>query len=586
MFRPTSWSDPAPLLPQGAQLIAHRSRNSLVISDRASNVHARGGIIARIDTVSDAEVEVIPLQHANAAEMARTLTLLADDKAAQAAGEAPRVLADERTNSILLAGARNGRLRMRALITHLDTPLKSGGDTNVVFLHYAKAKDLVPILQGVAATLSNEAQPTALKAGEAPTASANGAPTIQAHEETNALIISAAPAVFRSLEGVVRSLDVRRAQVLIEAVIAECPTRPRTNSASSGSCRSARGDHVIGGTNFSSGNSSAAATTSSAPRQPARRRQRLQPRLHQRHVTIGNTKIFQLGALVTALRSNGKNNVLSTPSVMTLDNKQAIIKVGQEVPFLTGAYRPRQAPRSRPATAARHRPASQSVPDDPAQGRRPHADRHARISTRAIRSSSRSPGGLVPRAAGSRRIRPGHEQARSADHRADQGRIRCSYRRPDLRHSSRTTRSRCRASARIPFFGNLFRYRSNDHQKQNLMVFLHPAYPCATPRARRRLSQREYNFISHQLLDAREHDDRHAAPRHADAAGRARFPRQPALDVAPKDRRRALSLDQEMNHEIRRSDREQMEHGEHGEEAETRRSKRDVGERPRINNRV
>ncbi|WP_306673998.1 secretin N-terminal domain-containing protein, partial [Tahibacter caeni] len=145
-----------PLLPQGAQLIAHQTSNSLVVSDRASNVQRVAGIIARIDTVSDSEVEVIPLQHANAAEMARTLTILAEDKATQPTGESPRILADERTNSILIAGAKSGRLRMRTLVTHLDTPLQSGGGTNVVYLRYAKAKDLVPILSGVAATLNNE----------------------------------------------------------------------------------------------------------------------------------------------------------------------------------------------------------------------------------------------------------------------------------------------------------------------------------------------------------------------------------------------------------------------------------------------
>ncbi len=116
--------------------------------------------------MSDAQVEVIPLVHASAAEMARTLTMLADDKTAQANGENTRVFADARTNSILLSGAKNGRLQMRALIAHLDTPMTGGGDTQVIYLHYANAKDLVPILQGVASTLSGIAPPTALKAGD------------------------------------------------------------------------------------------------------------------------------------------------------------------------------------------------------------------------------------------------------------------------------------------------------------------------------------------------------------------------------------------------------------------------------------
>jgi general secretion pathway protein D len=145
-----------PLAPQQATLSPHAGSNSLVISDRAGNVARLVSIIQRIDTVSDAEVEVIPLAHANAAELARTLTALADDKTAQVNAQAPRVFADTRTNSVLLAGAKNARLKLRALIAHLDTPLQNGGDTQVVYLRNASAKDLVPILQGVAATLTGD----------------------------------------------------------------------------------------------------------------------------------------------------------------------------------------------------------------------------------------------------------------------------------------------------------------------------------------------------------------------------------------------------------------------------------------------
>ena len=107
----------------------------------------------------------------------------------------PRVFADARTNSILLSGSRTGRLQLRALIAHLDTPLDNGGDTQVIFLNYASAKDLVPILEGVAATLTGIAPPTA-KTGEAGGGSSSvSTATIQAHDETNSLVISAPPAV-------------------------------------------------------------------------------------------------------------------------------------------------------------------------------------------------------------------------------------------------------------------------------------------------------------------------------------------------------------------------------------------------------
>src|SRR5262249_28038457 len=163
--------------------------------DRAGNVQRLVSIIGRIDTVSDNSVEMIPLQHANAAEVARTLTQLGD-KGGELPADAPKVFADERTNSILLSGGKSGKLRMRALITHLDTPIATGGDTNVVYLHYASAKDLVPILRGVAATLTNEAPATGKPAAGAEAAGGNSAvATIQAHDDNNALIISAPPAV-------------------------------------------------------------------------------------------------------------------------------------------------------------------------------------------------------------------------------------------------------------------------------------------------------------------------------------------------------------------------------------------------------
>ena len=155
-----------PLMPQGGQIIAHASSNSLVVSDRAGNVQRLVGIIQRIDTVSDAEVEVIPLAHANAAELARTLTLLADDKSAPPGRSAARVRRYAHQFDPAVGPEGGAAASMRALVAHLDTPIDNGGDTQVIYLRYANAKDLVPILQGVAATLTGIAPPTASQAAE------------------------------------------------------------------------------------------------------------------------------------------------------------------------------------------------------------------------------------------------------------------------------------------------------------------------------------------------------------------------------------------------------------------------------------
>ena len=209
-----------PLVPQQGHLAAYPATNVLVISDRAGNVERLVTIIRRIDQVSDSEVEIIPLQHASAAEVVRVITSLERSttggagKAPGVGGEgAPVLVADERTNSVLLGGDRSARLRLRVIISHLDTPLDAGGNTNVVYLNYAEAKDLVPVLTGVGKKVEGEAQGKV----SAPKSEFD----IQADEAMNALVITAPPDVMRTLKRVISELDVRRAQVLVDAIIAE-----------------------------------------------------------------------------------------------------------------------------------------------------------------------------------------------------------------------------------------------------------------------------------------------------------------------------------------------------------------------------
>lgn len=489
-----------PLLPQGAQLIAHQTSNSLVISDRASNVTRVAGIIARIDTVSDAEVEVIPLQHANAAEMARTLTMLADDKAAAAAGETPRVLADERTNSILLAGARNGRLRMRALITHLDTPLKNGGDTNVVFLHYAKAKDLVPILQGVAATLSNEAPPTAPKAGEAPGAPSAGAPTIQAHEETNSLIISAAPAVFRSLESVVRSLDVRRAQVLIEAIIAEVAddTAKEIGIQWQAPLNGLDDNTFIGGTNFTGPNGTG--NIISAAQNPLT----MGSGLALGYLT-GTTSftgsdgktvnLLNLGFLLRALQGDGKSNILSTPSVMTLDNQEAVIKVAQEVPFITGQYTNTSTnggsnQPTNPFQTIQRKDVGLVLKVTPHvnEGDSVRLDLHQEVSS------------LAPSVTGAADLITNKRELDTSVLVQDDATLVLGGL---VSSDNKDSINKVPGLGDVPLLGNLFRYRSNNRSKRDLMIFLHPKI-LRDAAAEASVSSEKYNYIRTEQLKMKQ----------------------------------------------------------------------------------
>jgi general secretion pathway protein D len=484
-----------PLMPQGGQLIAHATSNSLVVSDRAGNVQRLADIIRRIDTVSDAQVEMIPLVHANAAEMARTLTLLADDKTAQANGENARVFADTRTNSILLAGAKNGRLRLRALIAHLDTPIESGGDTQVIYLHYASAKDLVPILQNIATTLSGVAPPTAPKAGDSGGGSASPA-TIQAHAETNALIISAPPAIFRSLAAVVRQLDIRRNQVLIEAVIAE--VSDQTASELGVQWQLPASDRIIGGTNFTG--TSTGNNIISASRNPFGIGNGFNLGYVAGTLTLPDgTKIAQLGALVSALQGDGKSNILSTPSVLTLDNTEAEIKVAQEVPFLTGQYttssttsNPTGGAISNPFQTIQRKDVGLVLKVKPQinVGDSVRLDIHQEVSS------------LAPTVTGAVDLITNKRELTTSVLVKDDSLLVLGGL---IDNQAKDNVQKVPGLGDIPLLGNLFRYRTNDRKKSDLMVFLHPRIlrDAATEAT---VSSEKYNYMRTEQLQLRQED--------------------------------------------------------------------------------
>ncbi|MEP6485431.1 MAG: type II secretion system secretin GspD [Rudaea sp.] len=529
-----------PLMPQGAQLIAHPGSNSLVISDRAGNVQRVVSIIQRIDTVSDTGVEVIPLQHASAAEVSRTLAQVSETKTGIAdPGDQPRVFADERTNSILLSGGKSGRLRMRALITHLDTPMNNGGDTQVIYLSYASAKDLVPILQGVASTLTGEAppgKPAAAGAGATGggTAAAGASTaTIQAHEEDNALVISAPPAVFRSLANVVRQLDIRRAQVLIEAVIAEVSAETANEIGVQWQFPLGDNSHIAGGTNFtgnSPGNNIITATGGLNQAVPG--------------LTVGNglqlgyfdtvkikgKSVLSIGALLSALQSNNNNNILSTPSVMTLDNQEAMIKVAQEVPFITGSYATNTGSSGTGSTTGIGNPFQTIQRKD--VGLTLTVTPHVTFGTDVRLDIHQEVSNLLPPVQGAVDLVTNKREVKTTVLVKDDSLLVLGGLISD---NVKDSVQKIPALGDIPLIGNLFRYRSNDHQKADLMVFLHPRV-LHDAGADAAVSQEKYNYIRTEQMQMRENNqtitprsDQPMLPEVHD------FLASPAMDVAPKD---------------------------------------------------
>ena len=315
-----------PLMDNNGHLAAYPGSNSLIFSDNSSNIQRLLAIVQRVDKNTEQEIEVIPLQYALGSEIVRLLDKLWPQTSEDPANRIS-VGVDERSNSILVSGSSGKRLEIRALISHLDTPMDSGGSTQVIYLRYANAENVARILTG----LSNSTNDTT------GTGSNGENSNIQADTESNALVITASEAHFRSLRAVIQKLDMPRAQVHIEAIIAEVSFETAMElgvewfvdgSTGTGST------YPLGAQNYADEGGSLGSIVGSvvAGTIPA-----LGSGLN---LGLGgeSSNGTRFGVLLRALATDGSTNILSTPSLTTLDNQEAEIIVGQNVPFRTGSY--------------------------------------------------------------------------------------------------------------------------------------------------------------------------------------------------------------------------------------------------------
>ncbi|MDH3747153.1 MAG: type II secretion system secretin GspD [Gammaproteobacteria bacterium] len=318
-----------PLVPQYGHLVAHPGSNMLIISDRAANVGRMASIIRRIDQASDEEIEVIALLHASASEVVRVMTALTQQPRADGAPVTTSLVADARTNSVLLGGDKSDRLRLRALIAHLDTPLEDGGDTQVRYLRYADAEELATKLQQHVAT-----QATAAGAGAA--ATPQDPVSVWADTQTNAIVVNAPPKTMRSLMAIVDKLDIRRAQVLVEAIIVEVLEDKSAELGVTWAVEGGSSDDPIAVTNFPSFGPGVVQLAGAIDTGAA------DGSLIGEGVTIGVGRITDSGvsfaAILRALQGDANTNIISTPTILTTDNEEASLNVGQEVPFVSGQY--------------------------------------------------------------------------------------------------------------------------------------------------------------------------------------------------------------------------------------------------------
>ncbi len=327
-----------PLLPQSAHLAAHPTSNTLIVADRPQNIQRIQALIRRMDQAGTEDVEVVPLENAGADDVVRMLNAL--NQAAQAAGGTPpiQVISDPRTNSVLLAGNGPSRLRYRALIAHLDTPTSQGGNTLVRYLNYADAEDLATKLQaqfGGSGAAGGGGAPKPGAAAEGGVANA-GPVTIWADAGTNALVINAPERIRQDMMAVVNQIDIPRLQVQVDAIIVEISESKAAQIGTTWLLNGADSDKALGITNFSGttgsitqlaqAGSSSTTSLSSIPQGITAAIGRLRD---------GGTS---WAALLNALRGDADTNVVSTPQIVTLDNEEAEIKVGQQVPFVTGQF--------------------------------------------------------------------------------------------------------------------------------------------------------------------------------------------------------------------------------------------------------
>ena len=332
-----------PLVNQQGHLVAYPSNNTLIVSDRANTVNRLLEIIQRIDQPNhdDEEIELVTLHHALASDVVRILNTLEQKNATTAAAEGKTSLstlvADERTNSVLISGERSSRLQLRTLITHLDIPVKNVGNTQVIYLRYAQATNLANVLKGINDNLtkssvqnSNQsALPEAIKT------------MIQADESTNSLVITANPEIMKNLQAVIRQLDVRRAQVLVEAIIAEISTDKARELGVQWLFYGEKGLSPFGISNFDNAGTKILDLATTAY-QVNQNNARISPPNLGAGSFLGlgrfDHPVLSFAALLRALSADTQTNVLSTPSLLTLDNEEAQIIVGQNVPFVTGQY--------------------------------------------------------------------------------------------------------------------------------------------------------------------------------------------------------------------------------------------------------
>lgn len=341
----------------GGNVVHYEPSNVLMLTGRAAVVNRLVEIVRRVDKAGDQEVDIIHLKFASSSEIVRIVDnlLKGDGKTKIPNILKPKVVADDRTNSVVVSGDPKARQRVASLIQRLDKELETTGNTRVIYLKYANAKEVTDVLKSVSGSIS------AGKSGGAKTKSSSKTDkslSIEAHEDTNSLVITAEPDVMRTLDQVIKQLDIRRAQVLVEAIIVEISdgdginfgiqwategggtqynngTQVSLSAIGQGIYDAQDKDTTTTTTTIVNGVATPVTTTSTTSGDASALATALGGVNGLALGVMNSAKTF--GAIIQASATDSKSNILSTPSIMTLDNQEASFIVGEEVPVITGS---------------------------------------------------------------------------------------------------------------------------------------------------------------------------------------------------------------------------------------------------------
>ncbi len=463
-----------PLLPQFAHLAAVNGSNALVISDHANNIAEIENLIKSLDTGDGDELEIINLKEVRVDDVLTMLDTLTSTSANKdMRGARVRLVADSRSNRLLVKGDAKARKRIRDVVAQLDKPAADRlAGVRVIRLKHASAKQVAEVLRNLVSggdSSSSGASKTGTTGASGTTSSSSttaisaGGVSFIADESQNALVMKADPALMRELETVVQQLDQRRSQVLIQAAILEISGE----NADQLGVQWAAGDPSkgVGLVNFNNAGVSLTTIAGAALKNTPEAVAGLNGAsfaIGKQETNSNGDKTFY-GALIQALSTMTNANLLSTPSIMTIDNQEAKIVVGQNVPFITGSSTSSSSGTSNPFTTIERQDVGITLKVVP------HIGDQGTIKLEVEQEVS----SVVPSVAG----------VNSADLITNKRSIKTTILADDgqtivlgglIQDDSKQSVSEVPLLSKIPVLGNLFRSKSNSKTKRNLLVFLQP----------------------------------------------------------------------------------------------------------------